>query len=278
MWLQDGRHYNGRSQLHCSVSNLQSTGDKHSRVRVFQDRRWCCLEGADIFLNPFFKWSCCAARPDRWSEDKAGLEAGHSLKSSVCSPCATRSGSCYMMCRSLHSFLAERRHWTDKDGERMPGDKYWGLHTWQNRPIYSIKCDTRSLLLLGVLIWRKYKYSCVLSTFTAPTFVPTQSLKVDRPLCESTSLVSMLSLRPVMFTSLFFILKYSNGSFPSFSILFSLCWKDKIRQLGGVFNLKSWLLPQQWGKKWKKLIMDRMITFFYVLKMLHGFIRHQPAW
>lgn len=106
---------------------------------VLSQGHLCCLRGADVFLNPFFKWPCCTVCPDRWTEDKARLAAWPFFKSSVCSPYAARRGSCYMMCSSLHSFLVERWHWTVEDGERSLGAKYWGLHTPQHRPIYSIK-------------------------------------------------------------------------------------------------------------------------------------------
>lgn len=108
-------------------------------LQVFLERHLCCLRGADVFLNPFFKWPCCTVCPDSWTEDKARLAAWPSLKSSVCSPYAARRGSSYMMCSCLHSFLVERWHWTVEDGERSLGAKYWGLHTLQHRPIYSIK-------------------------------------------------------------------------------------------------------------------------------------------
>lgn len=149
-------------------------------LQVFQDRHLCCLKGANVFLNPFFKWSC----PDRWTEDKARLVAWPSPKSSVCSPYAARRGSCYMMCGSLHSFLVERWHWTGKDGERALGAKYWGLHTLQNRPIYSIKMwYLISYAPVCVLIWRKYKYSCLLSNaLRAQPFVAASSLIVEQPL------------------------------------------------------------------------------------------------
>lgn len=121
------------------LSNIEWTGDSICVSRFSRDRHLCCLGGMDVFLNPFFKWLCCAACPDRWTEDKARLAAWPSPKSSVCSPYVTRRGSCYMMCSSLHSFLVERGHWTSQEGERALGSKYWELHTLQNRRIYSIK-------------------------------------------------------------------------------------------------------------------------------------------
>lgn len=135
----------GQESLKLSVRALLSNGESAVNrwfdlcLQVFWDRHWCCLEGAHVFINLFFKWSCCTVCPDRWTEDKAMLVAWPSSKSSVCSPYATRRGSCYMMCGSLHSFLVERWHWTVKDGERALGAKYRGLRTPQNQPIYSIK-------------------------------------------------------------------------------------------------------------------------------------------
>lgn len=70
----------------------------------------CCLKGADVFLNPFFKWASSTGGRDKCTEDKAGFAAWPSPKSSVCSPSVARRGSCYMMCSSWHSFLVERWH------------------------------------------------------------------------------------------------------------------------------------------------------------------------
>lgn len=124
----------------CLLYGVESAGNRCEDLclKVFRGSHLCSLEGVDVFLNHFFKWSC-AVCPDRWTEDKAKPSAWPSFKSSVCSPNGTRSGSCYMMCSSRHSFLLERRHWTCKEGARALTAKYWGLHTLPNGSIYSIK-------------------------------------------------------------------------------------------------------------------------------------------
>lgn len=114
-----------KCNVQCGV--FGATGDLHLFLKT------CCLVGVDIFLNPFFKWS------HRWSEDKARHAAWPFLKSSVCSLCQTRRGSCYTMDDSLHSFPSVRWHWNGKEGSRALEAKCWGFHTWQNSPIYSIK-------------------------------------------------------------------------------------------------------------------------------------------
>lgn len=77
-------------------------------LQVSWDGPLCCLLGADVFLNPFFKWSCCTACHDRWTEDKVGHVAWPSPKLSVCSLTHNKEG---IVCGCPHSFLVVRWYW-----------------------------------------------------------------------------------------------------------------------------------------------------------------------
>lgn len=65
-WLIGQRGWNP-----CSVTCLLSREECAENrcldlcLQVSWDGPLWCLPGADVFLNPFFKWSCCTACHDR---------------------------------------------------------------------------------------------------------------------------------------------------------------------------------------------------------------------